>query len=220
MRAIVVAGSPQPESPGTVQPADDDLLIAVDLGGSHCLRWGWQPSVVIGDLDSLPARDAATLRARGSRFITAPTRKDETDLELALDFAVQAGAREIVIVAGWGGRIDQSLANVLLLTRPNLRGLAVRLAEGYQTVRLVQPDQPVWIKGQVGDVLSLVPVDGNVDGVAVDAVEWPLHGEPLPLGSTRGISNVLTGGEVGVRVARGRLLVVHSARPETDPPTE
>lgn len=218
MRAIVVAGSPEARLPVRVQPANDDLLIAVDLGGSHCLHWGWQPAAVIGDLDSLPAHDEAVLRARGCRFVTAPVRKDETDLELALDFAVQAGATEIVIVAGWGGRIDQSLANILLLTRPNLVGRAVRLAEGLQTVHLAQPGQPVCIDGQAGDVLSLIPVGDEVDGVEVEDVEWPLYGESLALGSTRGISNVVTGSATRVHVARGRLLVIHTsgdpARPD------
>ncbi len=213
MRAIIVAGSPEAQLPVNIRPADGDLLVAVDLGGSHCLRWGWQPAVVIGDLDSLPASDEAVLRAMGCRFITVPVRKDETDLELALDHAVQAGASEIVIVAAWGGRIDQSLANVLLLTRPTLTGRDVRLVEGRQTVRLAQPGRPAWIEGLPGDVLSLVPVGGDADGVEVDDVEWPLHGESLALGVTRGVSNVLTGRAVRVRVRSGMLVVTHDACP-------
>ena len=218
MRAIVVAGSPQAQPPILVQPAVDDLIIAGDLGGSHCLRWGWRPAVVIGDLDSLPAVDEALLRALGCRFVTAPTRKDETDLEMALDYAVQAGAHEIIVLAGWGGRIDQTLANVLLLARPGLAGLAVRLVEERQAVRLVRPGQPACIEGQVGDVLSLVPVSTDVTGVAVQGVEWPLVGEPLPLGTTRGISNVLTRAAVQVQVQEGLLLVVHTAAPGAQAP--
>lgn len=211
MRAIIVAGSPQTEPPPRLQPAAGDLLIAVDLGGSHCLHWGWQPGVVIGDLDSLPAADEAVLRTRGCRFITAPARKDETDLELALDYAVQAAVGEIIILGAWGGRIDMSLANVLLLTRPNLAGVLVRLVEGPQTVYLAQPGQPVCVEGQPGDLLSLIPVGGDAMGVSVGGVEWPLHGDRLPLGIARGVSNVLTGSSARVAVGGGQLLVVHTA---------
>ncbi len=211
MRAIIVAGSPQSEPPRRLQPAAGDLLIAVDLGGSHCLHWGWRPSLVIGDLDSLPAADEAVLRARGCRFLTAPVRKDETDLELALDYAVQAAVGEIIILGAWGGRVDMSLANVLLLTRPDLTGVPVRLVEGLQTICLVQPGQPVCIEGQPGDLLSLIPVGGDATDVSVGDVEWPLHGDRLPLGIARGVSNVLTGSSARVAVGGGRLLVVHTA---------
>lgn len=211
MRAIIVAGSPQTQPALCVQPTADDLLIAVDFGGSHCLHWGWQPDMVIGDLDSLPAADEAVLRARGCRFITVPARKDETDLELALDFAVQAAVGEIIILGAWGGRVDMSLANVLLLTRPGLAGLPVRLVEGQQTICLVQPGHPVCVEGQPGDLLSLIPVGGDAVGVTVEDVGWPLHGDSLPLGIARGVSNVLTGSSARVAVGGGRLLVVHTA---------
>ena len=69
MRAIVVAGSPEVRRPAGLQPEPGDLVIGADLGAAHCLRWGWRPNLVIGDLDSLPTAAQATLTAQGSPFI-------------------------------------------------------------------------------------------------------------------------------------------------------
>jgi thiamine pyrophosphokinase len=44
--------------------------------------------------------------------------KDETDLELALHYACTSGYREILVVGALGGRLDQTLGNLSLLTNP------------------------------------------------------------------------------------------------------
>ena len=209
MRAIVVAGSPEVKRPPGLRPEPGDLVIGADLGAAHCLHWGWRPNLVIGDLDSLPASAQATLAAQGSPFIIMPTRKDETDLELALDHALQIGATTIVIVGVLGGRIDHTLANLLLLTRPDLAALDVRMVDDNQTVRVLRPGHPLTIAGQPGDTLSLIPVGGAASGVTARHVEWPLHEATLPLGVARGVSNILVGPAAELSIEHGLILVVH-----------
>ncbi len=209
MRAIIVAGSPEVSRPPSLQPEAGDLVIGPDLGAAHCLRWGWRPNLVIGDLDSLPTAAQATLTAQGSPFIVMPTRKDETDLELALDYVLQAGAAVIVIVGVLGGRIDHTLANLLLLTRADLAGRDVCLVDGNQTVRALRPGRPLIIAGQPGDTLSLIPVGGAASGVTARHVEWPLHEATLPLGAARGVSNILIGPAAELSIEQGFILVVH-----------
>ncbi len=209
MRAIVVAGSPEVRRPAGLQPEPGDLVIGADLGAAHCLRWGWRPNLVIGDLDSLPAAAHATLAAQGSPFIIMSTRKDETDLELALDHALQAGAAVIVIVGVLGGRIDHTLANLLLLTRADLAACDVSMVDGNQTVRALRPGRPLTVAGQPGDTLSLIPVGGAAIGVTARHVEWPLHEAALALGSARGVSNILIGPTAELSIEQGLILVVH-----------
>ena len=57
-------------------------------------------------------------------MIRYPVEKDETDLELSLDFALGEGVREILILAPFGGRLDQTLGNLSLLNREDLRGVS------------------------------------------------------------------------------------------------
>ena len=138
MRVFIVAGSPTGLPPAGLAPGPGDRVIAADYGAHYARAWGWPVHLLVGDLDSLPADEAATLRAEGVPAITAPQAKDETDLELALDYALGADAVEIVICAALGGRVDHLLANVLLLTRPELAGVKATIADGPVTIHLLR----------------------------------------------------------------------------------
>ena len=126
MRIFLIGGSP--EAPG-------ELVIAADHGAAHARAWGWPLHLLVGDLDSLSAEEAALVTAAGVPVITAPAAKDETDLELALAHALARGASEIIICAALGGRTDHMLANVLLLVRPELTELVVTLVDGRESIR-------------------------------------------------------------------------------------
>jgi len=92
-------------------------VIAADGGLRHVLALGRRPDVLIGDLDSLPPGvDPETAAGKVIRY---PRDKDETDLELALLYAVDHYPdAEVFVVGGAGGRLDHLLANVLLLAHP------------------------------------------------------------------------------------------------------
>ena len=207
MRAIIFANGEFSEPSHIrelLQPAD--YIIAVNGGTRHALSVGVVPQCIIGDLDSLRPVDRVCVEAAKSRIMRFSPHKDETDLELALRHAVAQGATEIVIVAALGGRLDQSLANVGLLTLPELKGLNVRILEGHQTAFLIHAE--ACITGKPGDLVSILPIGGNAVGVSNDGLEWPLHEETLPLGSTRGISNVLLGEQASIRIRAGMLFCV------------
>lgn len=217
MTHFLLAGSPTGRPPHAHAPASGDRVIAADLGGRHALTWGWPVHLLVGDLDSLPASDAAALAAAGAPVITVPAAKDDTDLELALAHALAEGAQEIVICAALGGRTDHLLANVLLLARPDLAGLDVAIADGRETVRLLRgpaaPDAPparLVLRGAAGDLLTLLPLGADAVGVTTRGLAYPLRDETLFLGRGRGVSNVFTVAEAEITLRRGTLLVAHT----------
>jgi thiamine pyrophosphokinase len=184
----------------------DDLIIAVDGGTRHAWEAGVVPQLVIGDMDSLASDERERLESSEVELSSFPARKDTTDLELALVRAVSEGADSILILGALGGRIDQTIANLLLLALPELAEIDVRVAEGAQEAFLIR--QEAIIVGQPGDTVSLIPFGGDAAGVSVDGLEWPLQDETLRFGPARGVSNVLTGEEASVRVRRGLILCV------------
>ena len=207
-RAIIFANGELPD-PAAVRPLlrPDDWIIAADGGTRHALACGRPPHLVVGDLDSLGADQRARLEADGTEFLTYPADKDETDLELALLHAVAHGAGEIVVAGALGGRLDQTLANIQLLARPELCSVGVWITDGRQTARLVREE--IELQGAAGDRVSLIPFDGDVRGVRTDGLAWPLAGETLHFGQTRGVSNLMTGARAHVQVAAGLLLCIH-----------
>ena len=207
MRAVIFANGefPNPQNARDLL-CSDDFIIAADGGTHHALAVGAIPHVVIGDLDSLSPDEQARVEAAGAQVIRFSPRKDETDLELALLHAVREGATEIVILAALGGRLDQTIANLLLLALPELSGLDVHIVEGQQTVFLIHDE--ALIEGRPGDTVSLIPLGGDAVGVTTEGLEWPLHEDTLRFGPARGVSNVLTAERARVRVRRGSLLCV------------
>lgn len=207
MRAIIFANGEFPD-PQTARDLlrPGDLVIAADGGTRHALTAGAPPQIVIGDLDSLSPADQASVESSGARIVRFSPRKDETDLELALLHAARKGASEIIILAALGGRLDQTIANVLLLSLPELDGLDVRIVEGVQEAFLIHG--AATITGCPGDTVSLIPLGGDAAGVTTEGLEWSLHEETLRLGPARGVSNVLTSEQARVCVRRGVLLCI------------
>ena len=92
MRIFLIGGSPEAQQPARLTPAPGELVIAADHGAAHARAWGWPLHLLVGDLDSLSADEAALVTAGGVPVITAPAAKDETDLELALGVRPGPGA--------------------------------------------------------------------------------------------------------------------------------
>lgn len=208
MKAIVIANGELNHRP-RIEPGD--LLIAADGGGRHCLRLGLIPQVVIGDFDSLDPTELAALEQAGVEIARYPARKDYTDLELALHLARERGATQVVVLAALGARWDQTIANLLLPLSAGMAGLTVRLLDGNQELLfLCAADSPasVEIDGQPGDTVSLLPLAGDASGISTAGLEYPLLGETLFFGTTRGVSNVLLSSPAHIALHSGILLVV------------
>jgi thiamine pyrophosphokinase len=186
----------------------DDWIIAADGGTRYALACGRRPDLVIGDLDSFPAGMRAELEDQGTRFVEYPAAKDETDLELALLQVAMNGVNEVMVLSALGGRLDQTIANIQLLARPELRLLRVRIVDGDESACLIQDEAT--IRGEEGDRISLIPIGGDAEGVRTSGLAWPLKGETLRFGEGRGVSNVMTAREARITLAAGRLLCVHS----------
>ncbi len=211
MRAIIFANGNAPD-PDVVKrwTTQAELIIAADGGARNALSAGVVPHVVIGDLDSLTDLDRAQLDRSGVQFFVYPTRKDYTDLELALRYARKQQATEIIIFSALGGRWDQSLANLMLLTLPELEHVPIRVVDHSLSIQVIR--EQAEITGRVGDTLSLIALKGDAYGVTIDGCEYPLNDATLPFGATLGISNVLAQPTARITVKQGQILALHAQR--------
>lgn len=186
---------------------DGDHLVAADGGTRHALALGVRPHVIVGDLDSLDATIAAELAAQGTQIERHPTGKNATDLELAIERALRDGAHEIVVVGALGGRLDQTLANVLILAQRVWPAL-ISLVEGDQVATLIRGGETLRLGGAPGTTVSLLPLTPEVTGITYHGLLYPLTDATLRLGSTRAISNEVAEPPATVHIASGLALVV------------
>lgn len=188
--------------------AQATAVIAANGGSKHLYRLGHAPDVLIGDMDSLPPEVQAWCEAAHTRLLRYPAAKNETDLELALLLAVREFADDLLLFGALGGRLDQTLANILLLTHPALIGRQVTLVTARERAWLVW--QKTKIDGRIGDVVSLVPVGGDVHVGETRGLAWPLQDEVLSFGLARGVSNELVAETAVIIVNNGFLLCIHT----------
>jgi thiamine pyrophosphokinase len=186
------------------------LVVAADGGARHAAALGVGLDRWVGDGDSLDAAALLALEATGVPLERARPDKDETDTELAIVAALRMGAEGLVILGALGGRIDHALANIGLLSLPILAGRSAVILDALSRLSLLVGPDTATLVGRPGDLVSLLPVGEAVEGVTTTGLVYPLDDEPLPAGTPRGLSNVMTADTASVRLRRGRLLIVES----------
>jgi thiamine pyrophosphokinase len=189
--------------------ADGDLLIAADGGLRHLNQMDRLPDILVGDMDSVPAADLARLTLAGVRVLRFSPQKDETDLELALQAALSAKCDPIVVVGALGGRMDQTLGNIALLTNLALRG-RLSLDDGIQQVFAITKE--LNLTGRPGEIVSLIPWGAEVSGVVTHGLRYPLKDETLLPDHARGLSNELLDSAASIQIRSGILLCFHARK--------
>jgi thiamine pyrophosphokinase len=216
--AVILANGDLVEPPvlrARLESVRADFVVAADGGARHAAALGLRIDRLVGDFDSLSPAAREDLARAGTLLVRRPTGKDETDLELALLHALEAGATQAVVLGATGGRLDMTLANVQLLLHPALRGLSVRLWVGPETAYLVTPPGGD-ILGNVGDRISLIPLGGGARNVKTYGLSFPLNGETLAVGPARGVSNQVAQPGPRVELASGALLLIHAPQPDSE----
>ena len=156
------------------------------------MAMGIRPSVVVGDADSIDQEFRQILDQLPVKWICDPAlAQEQSDLEMALEYALSLQPSEIIICGALGGdRVDHTLSNLFLLILPFRAGIPARIIDERQTVRLM--DRELTVKGQAG--------------------EYALIEETLYFASTRGLSNELLAETARITAASGLLLVIHTKR--------
>ena len=203
---------------GDVDPRDRahlggaELIVAADGGTRALERWNFVPHAIVGDLDSLGIDRAAEFAALGVTVVPYSPEKDESDLELAIAYAIAAKADDIVLLGILGGdRFDHEIANTLLIAADGFRGLRLRAVRGGTTMRALHGGETLDLSGAAGDLVTLLAVRGDVEGVRTHRLKYPLSRETLHFGAARGLSNVVVSSGATVSFDRGVLLIIETA---------
>ena len=222
-RAVIFANGQLPDleaARSLLQPGD--MLIAADGGANQLMKMGILPEIVIGDLDSLDEEVLFELTSADVRIEQYSEDKDETDFELALQYAVTLHPAAILIIGALGGRLDQTLANLSIVTDPTLPDIDIRLDDGVEEVFFCRASAAkgghAEVRGRSGDTVSLIPWLRPVEGITTEGLQWPLYGETLYTEKSRGISNVMLADTATIRIRSGLLLIVHRRIQTNEPP--
>ncbi len=188
-----------------------ELIIAVDGGANHLYRLGIMPNYILGDLDSIEDDIREYYEASDVVFKKFPTKKDETDAELAVWLVEEVGLLGIDIYAALGGRIDHELANIQLLYYILDRGMYPRIISEHEEIYILKNDE-MTLKGNIGDIVSILPIRGDARGITLVNMEYSVEELDLKYSVTRGISNVMVAQDAYINVRDGCLLVIKNIK--------
>lgn len=200
---LIFAGGDSPIASLKDEVPQGDLVVAADSGYDLAVEAGFTVDVLVGDMDSIET-DVIPDDVVVERH---PTDKDATDLELALTRATDDSPQRIVVVGGAGGRVDHELAAAALLCSEkwgHIDEIDWVADRGWSHVvrgRRV-------LHGDVGGLISLIPMGGTAVGVNTKGLRWDLEEATMHPGTTWGVSNEFAGPIADIRVATGCLLAV------------
>lgn len=180
----------------------NDYVICADGGYKHAVALNVKPAVVIGDMDSIGENEY------DGEVINLPIRKDFTDSEVCVKYILLKDFDEILMLAFTGTRADHTLTNMLLLKQIAEAGKNAKIVDEHNEIIFASAENTIY--GQKGDIVSIIPVGGNLSGITTKGLDYPLENETLVFGESRGVSNVMTTGKCSVTIASGMGLIIKS----------
>jgi thiamine pyrophosphokinase len=205
---VVITGAAPLDRRAVAAVPPGAVIVAADGGLDHACAAGLEPSVLIGDLDSISPAGLAWAREH-AEVVTHPADKGATDTELAVAYAATLGPDRLLLLAGGGDRLDHALAAVGTLGAPDLAGIASLEAWwGGDRLHVVHAPGKVELDLAPGTIFSVLALHGPCRGVTVEGARWPLTDHALAPLVGLGVSNEAAVRPVSVSVTTGILTVV------------
>ena len=202
---IYLGGSTRPEGIEET-PTKEDLVIAADSGFENAKALGVSPSVALGDFDSY---DEALI-PDDVKKIPFPPKKDFTDSQLAVEYAIEQGCTRIYLIGGMSGRLDHTLSNLAILENLWARKIRCIMTDGYNRVRFLRNDSEILLRSPHFRYFGLLAADEKVRGVEIEGCKYPLKRATLCRTSQFAVSNEIEGNCAFLSVRRGGLWIVES----------
>ncbi len=200
MKAVILCNGKIPEKAKIERALSDaELLIAADDGANRAKELGFQPDVIIGDLDSY------TVTGNEKALVIKDENQETNDLEKALSYALKRSASSAVIFGATGKRLDHTLKNLSVLLQFDSLFNSVIFIDDYAEVKVIH--SPFKESFKIGSIISLFPLSGKVEGISTHGLKYPLKNEALENGIRDGSSNEAVEETVEITFKKGDLLL-------------
>lgn len=194
--AVILNGEP------FVRRIAEDIIICAD-GGYNILPKGTVVDYLVGDMDSI------STTIDGIKTTIFPTKKNQTDGELAIIKASEMKANFVAIYGATGGRADHVYANYCLLKLASSLGMDARICA--DNCDIYYKNSSFNIKTEPKDIISLLSFGSDCLINSSHNLQYPLTNLLLTKENAgRGVSNIATDKLIGIEIAHGDLLVFHN----------
>ena len=196
---LLVVGGRAPEAAWLREAAKGREVWAVDHGLDACLAADIRPQRLIGDGDSAAPAAWQLAKEQHIPIEQFPVEKDDTDTQLALKLAREAGFPAAIVTGAFGGRFDHALSTV---TSCAFAPLPCLLADEREALAFVRGGETLSCRpAKAPKAISLLPFTPRCEGVNLAGTRWPLADATLEARSMRAISNVLEPGSTSLTLS-------------------
>jgi len=183
-----------------------DLVLASDGGYITAKKMGVDIDVLLGDFDSITDEDLREAKSKGISIIPFPIEKDKTDGELAVDYAISLGSKEIIILGSFKEELDHALGNLFLLFNIDKMGIKSKLLTQQYEIEIINSEKEYI--DRVGKEFSLIPVSETVEDLNIKGSKYNLKNVKVERGQTLTLRNIIVEKNAKVYLKKGKVLSI------------
>lgn len=184
---------------------ESDFIICADGGMDHLLAINKRPDLVIGDLDSISESSLNYIKNNNVTVEKYSSIKDTTDTDLAMEYLIDNGFKEITLMGVTGTRQDHTMANILLLNTLHNKGIRGKIVDDNNIIQLI--DDYLELEFIEKSYVSVIPITEEGIVVSLLGFFYNLEEETIMFGSTYGISNKIIDNRGIIKIHSGKALV-------------
>jgi len=189
---------------------EEVVWAAVDRGVYRLLKIGITPTVAFGDYDSVTEDELAWMRQQTNELHIFPREKDQTDLEIAISWALEQKPKLIRIFGATGGRLDHGLANIQMLLKGLAAEIEMCIVDNKNEITVKKVGTHIIEENENFPYVSFVPVTETVEGITLRGFKYSLTNKTIEWGSTLCISNELIVEKGNFSFTSGILMMIRS----------
>lgn len=182
----------------------------IDRGALILVENGIEPVFSVGDFDSVNEEERLILKDQ-LNIHPVKAEKDDTDLALGVQKAVEQGYSSITIYGATGGRLDHFMGVIQILQKPEYlkRHISIQIIDVQNEITLLSQGEHQVKQNSTYPYISFIPLNDEVI-ISLEGFKYNLSREHLESGSTLTISNEVTTNVAKVNVEKGTVLQMRS----------
>jgi len=185
------------------QKFEYEKVIGVDSGVKHLNKFAITPDLIIGDLDSIDKKLLTESAKKNIEIIKYPKNKDQTDFEIALDYAQKLEFESIDIIGGENGEIDH-LLSIFMTISINKCSNKTTWFYGKQKILF----NPKSISINLNQIFSLIPLS-NIKNLNISGAKWNLQNKNIDFGSTSTLRNESVERLIKISCDEGKYCIIY-----------
>lgn len=207
-RALLISGGRQ-VSKKLIEKYSDRFILVADGGAKLLKKYELEADLLLGDLDSIDEESLDYVKKHSIKIKKFPTKKDFTDTALCVDYLIDEGYDDLIILGALGTRLDHELANLFYLKKAYRRGISAKIIDNYNEITYVEEGEYEFYKSDK-KYFSLISTSDKMNfttkGLYYEVENLEVNSE----NPSRAVSNEMLADKAIIKINYGAAFIIQS----------